>query len=53
MSVEHYREVLIYVRPDEEAKVKLLPNEEVVYARMAVIAGEHRWTFVIKKTTGR
>lgn len=53
MSVETFREVIMYLRPDEEAKVKLAPNEVVVDQQMAVINGEHRWTFIIKRITGR
>lgn len=51
--VERYREVIQYLRPQEEAAVKLEPNEEIVSSKMAVIGGEWRWTFLIKRTTGR
>jgi hypothetical protein len=53
MSVESYREVIMYLRPEEEAKVKLAPNEEVVDQRLATIGGEWRWTFIIKRTTAK
>lgn len=49
MKVASFREVILYLRQDEEADVKLGPNEEVVSSKVANINGQQRWVFIIKR----
>lgn len=51
MPTASFREELRITRQDEEAVVKLQPNEEVVSARVGNVAGEQHWYFIVKRTT--
>ena len=53
MPTANFREELRITRQDEDAVVKLQPNEEVVSAKVGNVAGENHWYFIIKRTTAK
>jgi hypothetical protein len=53
MPVARFREELRYTRVDEDAEVKLQPNEEVVSSKVHNVNGEQHWVFIVKRVTAR